>query len=163
MQIWTRYNLKPRKGMDTMSNGITIKQAATMAGVTPKTVRRWIGQGLIKGTSQGTRHNAPILVGESELRGYLATKDSPKDRDASVGASLPSPPNADQVIAALQDLITELRADKSRLLEDLDRERERNHGLNERIIALERELHSLGGTGRGIVGYLTTGWKRLTR
>lgn len=47
------------------------------------------------------------------------------------------------------------------LRQDLDRERELVRGLTERLQSLEREIHNLGGSGKGIMGYLTDGWKKL--
>lgn len=61
----------------------------------------------------------------------------------------------------LQDQLQEERNRATRNEERLDEERERSHSLQERVAALERELASLGGSGRGIWGLLETGVRRV--
>ncbi len=65
-------------------------------------------------------------------------------------------------------LITEIKNERNRLIRENDRlqsrperEIEYSRSLNEKIVSLEREIASLGWSGKGISGYLRDGLKRI--
>lgn len=62
-------DLSPAKGGNKLT--LTIKQAATMLGVSSKTVERRIKSGEIKAYKFGDSKTSPVRIPEEALREYL--------------------------------------------------------------------------------------------
>lgn len=56
---------------------LTAREAAKMAGVTPKQIYKWLHDGRIKG------EGGPIRVDRTSLRDYLKKRESDGNRDRS--------------------------------------------------------------------------------
>lgn len=154
---------------------ITITQAAKLAGVTTRTVRRWIDQKHLRDEREVKDKRTPVVISQRHLVAFLSTRGVTPEKGHvtrhDIGHVTPETPTVSQgELDALRKLIDELQRDKNRMIDDLHRERERNRELSERIQALherintlEREIHSLGGSGKGIAGYLTDGLRKLIK
>lgn len=154
---------------------LTIAEAAKFAGVSTRTVRRWLDQGHVPDERKVKDKRTPVVISQRHLVAFLSAREVTPTRGHAVGrdigrvptdAAIVSQGELDAVkgqVTALNRLIEELQKDKTRMIEELTTERERVRTLNERISNLERELHSVGGTGKGIKGYLTDGWKKLIK
>lgn len=168
---------------DTM----TLQEAAHFAGRKPGTIRAWIRSGKLRARRRAKKGNAPLLIDKGAL---LQTMRDMGIIEAGAGGvneginrgvgrhvkqhvkSHVDGTSKDDTLTALlaekDARLAELQADKARLTARVDRLEDRlaelekaYEGALEKNAELWRENQALGGTGRGIKGYLRDGAKVL--
>ncbi len=112
---------------------LTIRQAATLLGVHPNTVRNRIKAGVYEAEKVVTERGETYTIPRSELAQDLTTNTVPS---ASQQPSLPDVRDAMQ--AMLEPFVRELGS----VREELGRERERREQAERRVEELERQLEA---------------------
>lgn len=155
----------------------TLKEAAKHCKRSEATLRLWIRQGKLIAKRESTRGNAGYVITHDDLvralhnAGMLeVSKVSSEGDNAGVKEGVISY-QADTKVSTsntyLDQLIETLKSERDRLIQEhesdkkeIERLRSIIDTMQERIASLEREIHSLGGKGRGIIGYLREKLKR---
>ena len=174
-----------------MSSMMTLKDAATFTGRSASTVRSWIRKGLLNAGRDSEKGNSPLvftkeaLVEAMQKLGILESSGDhtndhtiqpdithqikPKRLRESKREQTHPDDNRERLISALEAerdrLIGELREEKERtrrLEARIESEQERGRHQQDRIAALEREVASLGGSGRGVWGYIGSKIREFT-
>ena len=124
---------------------LSMGEACKVAGVSPRTLRRWIEAGHLTDsrTEEQRQRREPVSIESAELRAYLARLPAPTSKKqealplsptASPTAPSPAPTaDADRERALLEGQVEDLRA----TVEDLRLQRNR---LQARVEDLERKL-----------------------
>ena len=153
---------------------LTLKQAAVLSGKSARTLRRWLQAGVLSDRRAPGDRTSPVVVDTAELRAHLATlsaplagqvstRDNPGDAAGGDTAPLTRPPVTTPgdtpvvqalqgQVATLREQVTDLRAERDRLLNERAQRVRQLQDMAEAKAALEREL-----AGRGVRGLLKGG------
>jgi excisionase family DNA binding protein len=112
---------------------LTIKQAATLLGVHPNTVRNRIKSGVYEAEKVITEHGETFLLSRSELEKQLPTNTVPR-----ASQSQPLPIVREIMQSALEPFVREL----GQVREELSRERLLREQAERRVEELERQLEA---------------------
>ena len=112
---------------------LTIRQAATLLGVHPNTVRNRIKAGVYQAEKVVTERGETYIIPRSELAQDVTTNRVPS---ASHSQSLPD------VREAMQAMLEPFVAELGNVREELGRERERRAQAERRVEELERQLEA---------------------
>ena len=123
----------PFTGVVEERETLTIRQAATLLGVHPNTVRNRIKAGVYQAEKVVTERGETYIIPRSALTQDLTTNTVPS---ASHSQSLPDVREAMQ--AMLEPFVREL----GNVREELGRERERREQAERRVEELERQLEA---------------------
>lgn len=140
-----------------MNNLVTLKDASRISGKSERTIRRWIGRGVLtdQRTTKGRR--VPIVLDVTQLRAHLATLSPTPDQVADNGTNGNGTvaDSAGQLAAVLTAQVEDLRQDKERLLRRVEALEVELAEAREARTALERELNGR----RGVKGLLRAMWR----
>lgn len=132
--------------MNETMDHVTLKEAAQLSERSLTTVKRWIQDGILHPVKKGGK-TSPLLIPLDELKLVLMDKRPKRKVDQSKLGTFENRTQADMNqaredhIRALTVQVEDLRADKARMLRELDEARER-------IQALERAMN---GGARGLL------------
>ena len=120
-----------------VEEALTIRQAATLLGVHPNTVRNRIKSGRYQADKAITDHGETYLIPRSEL-----AKDSPTNSLASPPPIQEASQSLPDVREAMQAMLAPFVRELGEVREELGREKERRERAEERIEELERQLEA---------------------
>ena len=156
--------------MQSAEELVSLAEAATIAGKSPRTIRRWISRGILPAVRSGHGRTSPVQVPKTRLRAYLAMSVRTDDQGVigQVSEAVTHPPKGETVS---RELLEEVRGDRDRLWKQVERLEASRRNLEDdkrdlraqledgrmRIAALERELNG------GVRGLLTSTAKRFTK
>jgi excisionase family DNA binding protein len=118
---------------------LTMGEACKVAGVSPRTFRRWIESGHLHDSRTEEQRREPVSIASAELRAYLARLPAPSPKVQEKWPLAPTAPSpaptvdADRERALLEGQVNDLRA----TVDDLRLQRNR---LQARVEDLERKL-----------------------
>lgn len=139
---------------------LSLREACTMAGKSERTLRRWLAEGTLTDLRPPGSGNAPCRIRTAELRAALAGKPEPLPAAGAGKGARPDSPGgvADrrreggQALALALGQAEELRADKGRLLAELEQARlelARERAEVDRLrVALEEERRARAAVER---------------
>jgi len=129
-----RYHLALPKGVDRVSDLgtlLTLKEAATRLGVSPKTVRRMIGRGALLGS-----HQVPMPNGKGSQ--WVVPYSSVVEQETKTARQATPDPVADE--------LAQLREENTKLKHDLELSRaladERRHSLEQLHLTVRLALNA---------------------
>ena len=146
-----------------MTKLINLAQAEKIAGKTPRTLKRWIDSGFITDKRNKGDKYSPIVISETELRKYLSTL-SPTARNAKPLPEVLAKEKAESEISAWKQLLSEVKADRERLVAQVSRLESELVGVKHELAnirlskdVLEKELLVLARSRTGVIRRLLQG------
>jgi DNA-binding transcriptional MerR regulator len=120
-----------------LQDSLTIKQAATLLGVHPNTVRKRVKDGLYKAEKVSTEHGFTWMIHRNTLL------NTPHTTDLQAGPTnfVVSPDTTPETL--VQGLLRPFVEDLGRVSEELGAERMRREQAEEKVARLEAELEAL--------------------
>lgn len=146
---------KRTSGEPTKEPAVSLPEAATMAGVSQSTIRRWLDGGHLKATKNA---RGEWEISHHALRAYLATEVSRRPPKKASGVS-PTGGHQEGFTEAATEALRMARERIADLEKSLERERKmadelrgENRALTAEIVKLSREMQALlSGPGAGAI------------
>jgi hypothetical protein len=122
---------------DALQGMVTIREAATLLGVHPNTVRKRVKAGVYEAEKASTEHGVTWMVHRNTLLNTPPTRDTQLTPSHTVG-SLETTPEA-----LVQGLLRPFVEDLGRVREELGAERVRREQAEEKVARLKAELGAI--------------------